>query len=88
VTAAAAHVVAGRIQTPNLSTGCTSGHLLVVDLVGDFPNIAIGAREEPTGPDMWVTVKADPTTGEACLVGVSQGNFQAPAGSADLMPAL
>jgi hypothetical protein len=89
VSMAVAYVVAGKIRTPNLSTGCTSGRLLVLSLVGEFPNINVSpAPGAPTGPDMWVTVKADPTSGEACLAGVSLGRFTAPAGSADLTPAL
>jgi hypothetical protein len=89
VTVAVADVVQGRIRTPNLSTACTSGHLLVLHLVGEFPKIVVSpAPGAPTGPEEWVTVKADPTTGEACLIGVSFGRFKASTGSADLTPAL
>jgi hypothetical protein len=89
VTAAVAYVVAGRVRTPNLQGQCNSGHVLVVLLVGDFPRINVSpAPGAPSGPDMWVTVKADPTTGEMCLEGVSLGRFEAAAGSANLLPAL
>lgn len=89
VTAAVAYVVAGQVRNPNLSGRCNSGRVLVVSLVGDFPGINVspapGAR---SGPDMWVTVKADPTTGDACLEGVSLGRFQTPSGSSNLLPAM
>lgn len=89
VTAAVAYVVAGRVRTPNLQGQCNSGHVLVVSLVGDFPGINVSpAPGAPSGPDMWVTVKADPTTGETCLEGVSLGRFEAVAGSANLLPTL
>jgi hypothetical protein len=77
-------------NTPTVSPGCTSDTLLVVHLVADFPDIRVGGQQEgaPSGPDMWVTVKADATTGQECLAGVSAGRFTAPTGSADLAPAL
>jgi hypothetical protein len=89
VTAAVAYVVAGRVGTLNLQGQCNSGHVLVVSLIGDFPGINVSpAPGAPSGPDMWVTVKADPTTGETCLEGVSLGRFKAAAGSANLLPAM
>jgi hypothetical protein len=91
VSRAVAYVVAGRVHDPNLSNSCTSGHLLVVSLVGDFPTVAVGGFAgpgAPSGPDKWVTVKADPTSGEECLIGVSFGRFKAAAGAANLTPAL
>jgi hypothetical protein len=89
VTAAVAYVVAGTVQTPNLQGKCDSGHVLVVSLVGDFPGInVLPGPGAPSGPDMWVTVKADPSTGPACLEGVSLGRFEAAAGSANLLPAI
>jgi hypothetical protein len=66
--------------------------LLVVTLVGNFPGLNVSMPQDtpgaPAGPDTWVTVKADPTTGEACLSGVSLGHFKARAGLTNLMPAL
>jgi hypothetical protein len=89
VTAAVAYVVAGNVRAPNLRGQCHSGRVLVVSLVGDFPGINVSpAPGAPSGPDMWVTVKADPTTGEACLEGVSLGRFKAATGSANLLPAI
>jgi hypothetical protein len=91
VSRAVAYVVAGRVQDPNLSNSCTSGHLLIVSLVGDFPTVAVGGFAgpgAPSGPDKWVTVKADPTSGKECLIGVSLGQFKAAAGAANLTPAL
>lgn len=89
VSSAVATLVSGRVRQPNLATGCTSGRLLVVTLVGDFPEITVSpAPGSPTGPDMWVTLKADPATGVACLEGVGVGQFKTPAGSANLSPAL
>jgi len=92
VSRAVAYVVAGRVQEPNLLNSCTSGHLLVVSLVGDFPTVVTGglaghAGASP-GPDKWVTVKADPATGKQCLIGVTFGRFRATAGAANLAPAL
>ena len=92
LTRAVAYVVVGRVQEPNLSDSCTSGHLLVVSLVGDFPTVAstgfAGHAGASPGPDRWVTVKADPETGTQCLIGVSRGRFRAAAGAANLAPAL
>ncbi len=91
VTAAVAEVVGGRDQTSVTTYGCGPGdRQLVVELVGDFPHIANGGLPEGsvTGPDNWVTIRTDATTGEVCRSGVSLGHFSAPPGSADLMPAL
>jgi hypothetical protein len=93
VTQAVAFVVAGKVQEPNLAGECDSGQVLVVSLVGHFPDIIFGTGfaghgGSPRGPDRWVTVKADATTGEECLAGVSHGRFKAAAGAADLLPSL
>lgn len=91
VSDAVAYVVEGRVlaETQNLPGTCTSGRLLVVSIVGDFPTIGVsGPPGAPSGPDMWVTVKADPATGEECLTDVGLGRFKATAGSANLVPAL
>jgi hypothetical protein len=89
VSQAVAYVVEGRLQSQNLPGTCTSGRLLVVSLVGDFPTIGVSPDPDaPSGPDMWVTVKADPATGDECLAGVSLGRFKATAGSVNLSPAL
>jgi hypothetical protein len=93
VTQAVAYVVAGKVQQPNLEGECDSGHVLVVSLVGRFPHIIFGSGlasplQQPQGPERWVTVKADPTTGQECLTGVSRGRFKAVAGAANLLPAL
>jgi hypothetical protein len=89
---AVAYVVPGDVKDPNLAGQCRSGHLLVVSLVGQFPHIMFGTglagRHARQGPDHWVTVKADATTGDECLVGVSVGHFRAVPDSADLRPAL
>jgi len=92
VSTAVAYLVAGSVQDPNLRDDCRSGHLLVVTLVGDFPDIVFGTgfagEGAPQGPDHWVTIKSDPATGEECSVGVSVGRFTASSGDADLSPAL
>jgi hypothetical protein len=93
VTQAVAYVVSGTVKQPNLAGECTSGHVLVVSLVGHFPHIIFGSGlagplRQPQGPDRWVTVKADPITGQECLTGVSLGRFTAVAGAANLLPAL
>ena len=92
VSRAVAYLVDGRVQSPNLAGRCTSGHLLVVSLVGKFPRIAVGGFAGPgspsTGPDEWVTLKADPASEEPCLGGVSLGRFAPPVDYADLGPAL
>jgi hypothetical protein len=89
---AVAYLVDGKVQVPNLAGRCTSGHLLVVSLVGTFPHIAVGGfagpGSPPTGPDEWVTMKADPASDEPCLVGISFGRFAPPVDYADLGPAL
>src|SRR4051794_38058881 len=63
VTQAVAYVVPGKVRQPNLAGECTSGHVLVVSLVGHFPHIIFGSGlasplHQPQGPDRWVTVKA------------------------------
>jgi hypothetical protein len=94
VTQAVATVVPGNVKQTNLAGTCTSGQLVVVDLVGQFPGIAVGGgptsgpEAAPTGPDEWVVVKADEHSGDACLMGVSLGRFSVPSGAADLTPAL
>lgn len=92
VSRAVATIVAGTVDQPNLAKGCTSGHLLVVTLVGapaDFPNTDLGGPEDaPKGPDMWISLQADPDTGVACLLGVGVGHFKAPVPAADLSPSL
>jgi hypothetical protein len=94
VSRAVAVVAGGSVRTTNLPGSCESGRLLIVHLVGDFPTIQVSGfvspdgSSAPTGPDEWVTVKADATTHQPCLSGVSFGHFEAPPGSADLMPAL
>jgi hypothetical protein len=89
VIAAVAYVIAGKVRNPNIPGECSSGHVLVVSLVGDFPGVNVSPPPgAPTGPDMWVSVKADPATGETCLEGVSLGRFKAVAGAANLLPAL
>ena len=93
VTQAVAYVVPGKVKQPNLGGECTSGQVLVVSLVGHFPHIIFGSGlasplREPRGTDRSVTMKADPTTGQECLTGVSRGRFKAVARAANLLPAL
>jgi hypothetical protein len=91
VSTAVATVVQGKVSRPNLPAACTSGELLVIHLVGEFPEVDVGGfvgGRVSSGPDTWLTLKADATTGEACLEGVRLGRFTRPAGAADLAPAL
>jgi hypothetical protein len=86
---AVAYLTGGKSQDSDASTPCASNYYLVVSLVGDFPTIRVSpAPGAPSGPDMWVTVKADPISGQVCLAGVSTGHFETRAGSANLSPAL
>jgi hypothetical protein len=88
VTAAVATVVR-RSRRLSTSDTCGSGPQIVVDLVGTFPDVAVSTMPgTPTGPDTWLTVRADVTTGDQCLTGISLGRFSAPAGAANLLPAL
>jgi len=81
VSAAVATMVKAR------PTDCNAEGMLVVQLVRDL-NFNAGAPEPPTGPDQWVTIRANPADGQACSSGVGLGRFKAPAGAANLLPAL
>jgi hypothetical protein len=86
---AVAYLTGSRGQVPGPGGACASNRYLVVSLVGTFPNIQVSpAPGTPNGPDTWYTVKADPTTGQWCKDGVSQGRFTTPALSANLNDAL
>jgi hypothetical protein len=43
-----------------------------------YLNFNAGAPEPPTGPDQWVTIRANPADGQACSSGVGLGRFKAP----------
>lgn len=64
-----------------------SGQQLQVYLVGTFPHLNLGGPGT-NGPDIWMVLLADPATGVLCITGPSTGHFHAPAGSANLLPAL
>lgn len=91
VTSATVTVGYGKVIDSNISYPCTSGRLLHIKLIGDFPNITTGGLVVQPGaplPDMTVhavNLTADAQTGLPCLMGVQVGKV-APAPNAVFLP--
>lgn len=68
----------GRVTAAASNTGhpCTSGRILKVKMIGEFPNVVVTGHPVPPGepvPDFTVhafIVTADARTGRPCLIGV------------------
>ncbi len=78
VTSATVTVSAGKVIDSNVGEPCTSGRLLNIKLIGNFPHIVISPAVSPgTSPrDTTITallLTADAKTGRPCLVGVHIG---------------
>lgn len=91
LTSATVTVGYGKVIDSNFGYPCTSGRLLQIKLIGDFPHIATGGRAVQPGasfPDMTVNavnLTADAKTGRPCLIGVQIGKV-APAPGAVSLP--
>ena len=76
VTSASVIARPGTVEDSNTGHPCTSGRLLQVKLIGDFPNIdTTGHPADPGSPPPDFTVRAmivtaDAESGRACLLGV------------------
>ena len=66
---------AGKNAPSNTGHRCTGNQVLKVRLIGTFPHVGTGA---PSGPVTEMDIKADPATGEACLIGVGTSPTPAP----------
>lgn len=91
LTSATVTVSYGTVFDSNIGYPCTSGRLLHIKLIGDFPHIVTGGLAvQPGGrhPDMTVhavNLTADAKTGRPCLIGVQTGEV-APAPNAVSLP--
>lgn len=69
----------GKVFDSNVGNPCTSGRLLHIKLIGEFPHITTGGLAVQPGtqpPDLTVravNVTADAKTGRPCLIGVQTG---------------
>lgn len=91
LTSATVTVSYGTVFDSNLGHPCTSGRLLHIKLIGDFPHIVTGVHpKQPGAPTPDFTVHAvlltvDAETGRACLLSVQTGEV-APASGAESLP--
>lgn len=91
VTSATVTVSSGKVIDSNIGEPCTSGRLLNIKLIGDFPHTVTTGHPvlpgDPT-PDFTVhadVLTADAKTGRPCLVGVQTGKV-APDPGAESLP--
>lgn len=91
LTSATVTVGYGTVFDSNVGYPCTSGRLLHIKLIGEFPHITTGGLAVQPGtqpPDLTVravNLTADAKTGRLCLIGVQTGNV-APAPDAITLP--
>ena len=91
LTSATVIVGYGKVFDSNVGYPCTSGRLLHIKLIGEFPHITTGGIAVQPGtalPDMTVravNLTADAKTGRPCLIGVQTGKV-APAPNAVSLP--
>ena len=91
LTSATVTVDYGKVFDSNIGYPCTSGRLLHIKLIGDFPHITTGGRAVQLGatlPDLTVhavDLTADAKTGRPCLIGIQTGKV-APAQNALFLP--
>ena len=79
VTSATVTLGYGTVTDSNIGYACTSGRLLHVLLIGDFPHITTAGHPVKTGTREDFTVHAvlltaDAKSGRACLIGVQTGD--------------
>lgn len=90
LTSATVTVGYGRVTDSNLGYSCTSGRLLLIKLIGDFPHTVTTGHPVVTGaptPDFTihaVVLIADAETGRACLLSVQTGNVAPEPGAVSL----
>lgn len=91
ITDASVTVGYGKMFESNVGYACTSGRLLYIKLIGDFPRIVTTGHPVLPGepvPDFTVhavLITADAESGRACLIGVQTGDV-APAPGAVTLP--
>ena len=91
LTSATVRVGYGTVFDSNVGYPCTSGRLLHIKLIGEFPHITTGGLAVQPGtplPDMTVravNLTTDAKTGRPCLIGVQTGKV-APALNAVSLP--
>lgn len=91
LTSATVTVGYGKVFDSNIGYPCTSGRLLHIKLIGDFPHIVVGRHPKQPGETTLdlivraVNLTADAETGRACLLGVQTGKV-APASGAESLP--
>ena len=79
LTSATVVLNSGTVTRSNTGHPCTSGHLLQVKLIGDFPHIVTtgdvvpGASPQPDFTGRAVLLTLDAGSGEVCLIGVQVG---------------
>jgi hypothetical protein len=88
VSNASVTLTAGVVTDPNLAHACTSGHLLNIKLIGDFPHIVTDPPPNAASPQdatvHAVLLTAEATTGRACLKSVQTGDVSPDPGSVAL----
>lgn len=91
LTSATVSVGYGKVFDSNVGYPCTSGQLLHIKLIGNFPHtVTTGHPVKPGAPVSDVTVHAvnltaDAKTGRLCLIGVQTGKL-APESGAESLP--
>lgn len=81
----------GKVFDSNIGYPCTSGRLLQIKLIGDFPHIVISPHPKQPGETTLdlnvhaVNLTADAKTGRPCLISVQTGEV-APASGAESLP--
>lgn len=91
LTSATVTVGYGTVFDSNIGYPCTSGRLLHIKLIGEFPHITTGGLAVQPGtplPDMTVravNLTTDAKTGRPCLIGVQTGKV-VPAPNAVSLP--
>jgi len=91
LTSATATVGYGTVLDSNVGYPCTSGRLLHIKFIGDFPHITTGGLAVQLGTPLTdmtvhaVNLTADAKTGRPCLIGVQTGKV-APAPNAVSLP--
>lgn len=90
LTSATVTVGKGKVMDSNLGYSCTSGRLLHIKLIGNFPHITTTGHPVQPGttlPDFTVhaiVLTADAKTGRACLMGVQTGDVAPVPGAVSL----
>jgi hypothetical protein len=77
---------AGTNAPSNTGHKCTGDQVLRVRLIGTFPHATVGGRPGMnTGPVTEMDIKADPDSGDACLIGVGTSPHPAPVTGATVL---